>query len=300
MTLSDFDQALRHKYRVESGGAFVPGVTTVLGVNDKPAFKWTSAKIAATTAVENGRRKRSIVPKHRAKLLASRGNSKTSVNNRELGNLGSDNDIYIHFCRGEFDRQWREKAKKGNRVHDVAEKWTKGEAVDVAHEDSLYVDALEKFHRECRPLFHLTECVVLNKDLGYGGRFDTITTLYEWQSLDGDSFEGTDWGWVALGTYLLDYKTGGEYEDSVAMQTIGYMDCKLPVYKNGTLVDFLDLPELDGARIVYLKDDGTYILKDPFANIPQELAREAFQACLTLFKANKKIQSLLGNENDND
>jgi hypothetical protein len=291
--LTDYENALKHKYRVVPGGEFVPGVTTVIGIIDKPAFKWTSSGIAATFIIENARRKRYLVPAHRKKLASYKGNSSTSVKNRTLANLGTDNEIFAHLGRGEFDRQWKEKAARGNRVHDIAERWTRGEAVEVGEGESKYVDALEQFHKDFKPVFHLTECVVLNPELGYGGRFDTIATFYERESRET---------WVKLGTYLVDYKTGGEYMDSVAMQTIGYMKCELPVYlPNGQLSTYEPLPPLDGARIVYLKEDGTYSVVDPFATITEELAWEAFTACLRLWKANKEIQQLLKAEDyDND
>jgi hypothetical protein len=296
---TDLQLAMKHKYRVVPDGAFVPGVTTVIGIIEKPAFKWTSAGIAAETAIAKARSKRYIVPKHRKKLAAYRGESTTSVKNRRLANMGTDNDIFAHFCRGEFDRQWKEKAARGNRVHDIAERWTRGEAVNVRDDESRYVDALETFHKDFKPVFHLTECVVLNDTLGYGGRFDTIATFYKW---DGTGRLRNGGGWVKEGTYLVDYKTGGEYEDSVAMQTIGYMRCGLPTYDElGRLQSLEPLPELDGARIVYLNGDGTYKIVDPFAKISEELAWDAFVACLRLWKANKEIQQLLKAEDyDND
>lgn len=295
--LTDYQNALKHKYRVVPGGEFVPGVTTVIGIIDKPAFKWTSSGIAAAFIIANGRRKRYLVPKHRKKLASYKGSSSRSVKNRTLANVGTDDEIFAHLGRGEFDRQWKEKAARGNRVHDIAERWTRGEAVEVAEGESKYVDALEQFHRDFKPVFHLTECVVLNAELGYGGRFDTIATFYRWMKLS----PLTDFEWVKDGTYLVDYKTGGEYMDSVAMQAIGYMKCQLPRYINESLAGFEDLPPLDGARIVYLKDDGTYSVVDPFATITEELAWDAFTACLRLWKANKEIQQLLkAEEYDND
>jgi hypothetical protein len=293
---SDLEYAMKHKYRVVPGGEFVPGVTSVIGIIEKPAFKWASSEIAARFIVENGRRKRYLVPKHRQRLAAYKGNSPTSVKNRTLANVGTDDDIFVHLGRGEFDRQWREKAARGNRVHDVAERWTRGEAVDVRDDEGRYVDALDAFFRDVKPVFHLTECVVLNPEHGYGGRFDVIATFYRWEQT-ADGFE-----WVEDGTYLVDYKTGGEYEDSVAMQTIGYMKGQLPHYgDDGSLTSFEDLPPLDGARIVYLNGDGTYKITDPFEHISQELAWEGFEACLRLYKANKKIQQLLkAEEDDND
>jgi len=281
MTLSDFDQALRHKYRVEPGGAFVPGVTSVISIADKPGLRWASSKIAAETAVLNSRKKRTIVPAHRAKLAASKGKTDSAIKNRTLAENGTDDEIYVHFCRGEFDRQWRAKATRGNRVHDVAERWSRGEAVEVLDEDSKYVDALETFHKIYKPKFKHVECVVLNREFSYGGRFDCIVEL------DGPGAEGLMMG---------DWKTGGEYVDSVSQQFEAYMQCQLPRYDaKGQLESFEFLPQLDGARAIYLGGDGTVSVKDPFAIVPRHVAWRAFEASLDLFNAVKEMNNYIDN-----
>src|ERR1035437_3431824 len=164
MTLSDFDHALRHKCRGEPGGACVPGVTTIIGILEKPALVWAASQIAAKTAVDESRRKRTIVTRHR-KRLSSLGKKE-----RELGYHGTDNEVFIHYCRGEHKRQWDAKAARGTRVHEVAEKWTAREAVEVLAEDSRYVDALEQFYMIYMPKFPLVECIVTNPEYRYGGR----------------------------------------------------------------------------------------------------------------------------------
>ena len=278
--MSDLSNALKHKYSVTPGGPFVPGVTTVINVIDKPALKWSASEIAALAILNNTRRKKSIVAKHRKWLLQGRPNEKKGT----LARLGSDDEVFVHWARGEFDRQWRAKAATGTRIHDVAERWTKGESVDVAVEDNGYIDALEAFHTIYKPKFLLVECVVLNRSLEYGGRFDGIAEL-----------DGPD----AQGVLNLDYKSGGEYEDSVAMQHVGYMACELPIYDDkGALAGFKALPELDGARTVYLKPDGTLKVSDPFAKITMAVAWEGFEACLRLYKATESIKKLLGEESE--
>jgi hypothetical protein len=265
--LSDHAAALKHQYRVVHDGPSVPGVTTVIGILSKPALVWSAAEIADKTAVDEGRRKTTIVRRHR-KRLQSLGKKE-----RELGFNGSDYDVYIHYCRGEHKRQWDAKADRGTRVHEVAERWTKapGEPVSVLVEDSRYVDALSEFYRDYKPKFLMAECVVLNAELGFGGRFDAIVQM-----------EG--------GTYILDYKTGGYYASSLAMQQVGYMQCRLATYnEDGSLGELTELPKLDGARGLYLKDDGTYEVVDPFKNISQDLAWEGFTSCLKLYNAMKEI-----------
>lgn len=268
---SDYDYATKHKYRVEAGGEFVPGVTTAINVLDKPALKWSAAEIAARTALENHRKRASIVAAHREYLTKRR---------HPLANA-SDDEVYVHYCRGSFDREWRGKADRGTRVHDIAERWTRGETVEVEQGDEGFLDALEAFHRDTKPTFELVERVVINKELRYGGRFDAVAFL------DGSS---------DFGLFIIDYKTGGHYPETVAMQLAAYMECELADYDGaGNLLGSHPLPSLDGARAVYLRQDGTYSLVDPFQTVGRDKAWRGFQACLELYQAMKEIS---GKERD--
>ena len=276
---SDLAAALRHRYRVEPNGEYVPGVTTAIGILDKPALKWTSSKIAAETAVANSRRKRTIVPKHRAKLIATKGKTPKAERDRALGTFGTDLEIYVHWCRGEFQRQWNAKADRGTRVHDVAEAWSKGQTVTVPRSDSGYVDALEAFYRDYRPKFRLVECVVLSPTHRYGGRFDGIVEL-----------DGPD----AQGLFLIDWKTGSKYDLEVALQAEAYSRGLLGIYdEDGTLTGFDPLPDTQGCRTIYLHEDGTYEVSDPFATISRDVAFEAFLACLKVYEVTKQINLTL-------
>ena len=159
---SDWDAALAHRYRTTHDGPTVPGVTTAINIIDKAGSKWAAAKLTAAYTYE------------------SYG---------QWDGFESISDFLKH-CTGHFDRVWRDKAARGTRVHDVAERWVRGETVDVPMSDSGYVDALEAFHKEFRPNFRLAEKVVLNRELGYGGRFDFVADLKD------------------LGVVLGDFKTG--------------------------------------------------------------------------------------------
>ena len=243
MPKSNYDDAVNHKYRVYADGPTVPGVTSVIGIIDKPALKWASAKIAAQTAVDNY---------------------------HEM----TDRDEFIHRCRGEFDRVWREKAKRGNRVHSVAEEWAKGNTVEVPLSDQGFVDALESFYRDHAPSTVMAERVVAHSYPEYGGRFDAI------MDIDGSRF-------------LIDFKTGGHYPLDVAMQTSAYMAASLAVFDaEGSLSGFEPLPALDGARIIYLAEDGSYGLVDPFKDIPQEKAFKAFTHALDLFCSIREMEKM--------
>ena len=243
MPKSDYEEAVNHKYRTVTGGPKIPGVTSVIGIIDKPALKWASAKIAATTAVD-------LYPEMR------------------------DRDEFIHLCRGEFDRVWREKAKRGNRVHSVAEEWARGNTVEVPLSDQGFVDALESFYRDHTPVTLMAERIVAHSYLGYGGRFDAI------MEIDGSRF-------------LIDFKTGGHYPIDVAMQTSAYMAASLAMFDaEGSLVGFERLPALDGARILYLAEDGSYDLVDPFEDISREKAFAAFCHALGLFCSIREMEKM--------
>ena len=286
--MTDLSDALKHRYRVEPGGEIVPGVTTIINILDKPALKWASSQIAAASAVENTRRKKAIVTRHREWLQKSRGKTDSASKKRTLGEVGTDDEVYIHWCRGEFDRQWRAKADRGTRIHDIAERWSlhPTEPVDVLLEDSKYVDALEQFHKLYKPKFLLTECIVTNAHHRYGGRFDFIAEL------DGPEVQG-----VVMG----DYKSGGKYPYEVALQAEGYMNCELSTFNDdGSLGVSNPLPELVGARTVYLGDDGNVSVVDPFEKISRENAWTAFLACLELFSINKQIDAALDGWSDDE
>ena len=68
------------------------------------------------------------------------------------------------------------------------------------------------------------------------------------------------------------------------------MDCQLADYNiDGSLAGLRPLPKLDGARTIYLREDGTYKVSDPFESVSQVDATLAFQSALQLYKINQKI-----------
>lgn len=295
---SDLAYAMQHRYRLEHNGAFVPGVTTVIGVLDKPGLKWSAAGIAATVAIENGRRKRTVVKEHRAKLLASKGRGDAVRAKQELGANGTDNDIYAHWCRAQFDVQWRAKADRGTRVHELVESLSRGESVDVPSNLIGYLHAWQRFVKEYKLTPHYSECVVGGETptpdiefprlsswtYGYGGRFDILGAL------DGPG---------ASGLMLTDYKTGSERELENALQAIGYKRASLIAFdEKGSITGLNPLPEVDGCRTVYLHEDGSIAVKDPFAKIDEEDAWRAFSACNTLYATMKGINDALGKGQD--
>ena len=119
------------------------------------------------------------------------------------------------------------------------------------------------------------ESVVLNFWSEYGGRIDGIA-----------EFDG--------GRYLLDWKTGAHYPYEVALQMAAYLEARIAEYdEEGNLVDIGAAPlaeSVDGARVIYLCDDGTFNVVNPFEAVSQADATMAFGACLQLYKINQRIQ----------
>jgi hypothetical protein len=160
--------------------------------------------------------------------------------------------------------------------------------VEVLEGDKGYVEAWERFYEDYRPNFHFTEFIVgghsptVTGHLPYGGRPDFIGEL---------SFEGSE------GMFLCDYKTGKEYTDSVALQTIGYVAADFIDFDvEGNITGRSPLPGLKGVRAIYLHEDGTYKVVDPFEKITEHAAWKAFSACNTLYTTMKQINEVLGKE----
>lgn len=276
--MSDHVAALKHRYRIEHDGEYVPGVTTAIDVLNIPQLKWASSGIAAATANANWERKAEIATEYRATLMAAHGTKDSMRKKQILATEGTDDDVYDHWCRGQFNRDWGVKRDRGSAVHDIAQAWGEGKSAVVAKELNGFVNALEKFHEDFRPVSHLTECIVLNREHQYGGRFDRVATL------DHP---------LAFGTFMLDWKTGRHYVQPVAMQEVAYKHGELPIYDiRGHLTGFKSLPDIDGVRAVYLGEDGTLTVIDPFAVIPEAIAFDGFIRALELYKVVKQMNQL--------
>lgn len=284
MTLSDYDAARDHKYRVVHNGPAVPGVTTAINaVADKGGMVYAAAKIAAESLIAKPQRRKKWIAEYRAKLQSTRGNSQWAIEKRNLGIAGTDDEILVMWARDQHRVQWDAKAARGDRVHAVAEQWTRGEPGEIPEGEEGYVDALESFFTFCRPDIEAAEKIVLNPDatLPYGGRFDFVGRI-------DDPITGRQI------TALCDYKTGGEYPMNCAMQAAAYMGAFYARYNSdGSLGPLGPLVSSNchNARTIYLREDGTFKVSDPFATISFDDARLAFKSALTIFNIRKAQES---------
>jgi len=267
MTKTDLELAAVHKYVVEPGGKPVIGVTSV-NVLEKQAFKWTFATVASATTWDLCPDYLSVAETYRETLQSTPyGRTKLKKILAERGERGEEEALFLHFCRGECQRQWDAKAALGTRVHDHALDWAMQRDAEVLPDEEPYMDALEKLYAEQEPEMVLAEVVVGNPVptwpyqhnradplLAYGGRFDWLGRL---KSLPGIT--------------LMDYKTGGEYLDSTALQLVAYGRAAQVHYdKDGMVNRLVPLPHITNYRTCYLQPDGEYRLVNPYEVLTED------------------------------
>lgn len=270
---TDFELAQRHRYVTEHGRRPAPGVTSI-DILEKPALVWGAARVSAQEAVMNYARMGEIAQRLRSQRPNASlrpivvGDELYDSKEKALISEADDEDIYAYWARNRFDQVWREKAKRGSRIHQHAEDWVNGLPVTPSEGEAGYVDAIARFWEECAPEFHHSERIVVNpapignSALEYGGRLDMFVTLHK-GPIQGD--------------FLGDWKTGGHYRGPIALQSAGYLGAQFATYlPDGALGPLVPLPTVKTAIDIYLHADGTYDIVDAFADIPQATAWDAF------------------------
>lgn len=151
-----------HRYKLD--GAWVPGVTTVLGVVNKPALtKWAASTVAEYVA-----------------------------DNREAV------EHLFHAGRGPMvaalkEVPWQKRddaAARGTKFHDFIERILKGEEVDVPDEQVGLVESGLAFLEDYKITPVLTEGCVGSREHRYAGKFDLIADsevlgcrgIFDWKS----------------------------------------------------------------------------------------------------------------------
>jgi hypothetical protein len=94
-------------------------------------------------------------------------------------------------------------ADRGTAIHEAAEQYALGKAVDMVPEIEPYVKAFDSFCYDFKPEFMYTEALVVSHTYGYAGTLDSIVRI------DGK-------------TYVLDIKTGNYVWPEVALQLSAY------------------------------------------------------------------------------
>lgn len=171
-----------HRYKLD--GAWVPGVTTILGVLDKPALKKWAANTVASWVVENP----NTVDLIRAK-----------------GGHGPTYD----FLRAIPFQQRDDAAARGTTLHDYAENLLRGEPVEVDEEHAPVMESalafLEDWHIE--PI--LIESAVASRTELWAGKLDLIA-----------AYQRPDTGHTGIG--IFDWKSGRALYPEYAWQLNSY------------------------------------------------------------------------------
>jgi len=174
----------------------VPGVTSVIGLINKPFLLRWAANMSAEYAIDN---LADIVK------MALDGRKKEAE----------------HLIGGASTRYADEASNLGTEVHNMYE--TLGNGDDVGWQPlrlSPYLKHFESFNAEYSPVFLKTEAMFWHPELNYFGSGDAIADLTK----DGETVRA-----------LLDYKSGAGVYSSVALQLAAYAHAPYIVELDGTL-----------------------------------------------------------------
>ena len=139
-----------HRYKLD--GAWVPGVTTIIGKGlPKPALMYWSARTVAEYVADNQ----------------------------------ADVERFWQLGRGPMvaalkEMPWQKRdtaAVRGTEVHDLAERLVHGEQVDVPEHLAEYVQGYVEWIDKEQPEVIWTERPVGNRKWGYAGKFDLIVKM---------------------------------------------------------------------------------------------------------------------------
>lgn len=181
-----------------------------------------------------------------------------AINNREALALLTDRKAK-KFLTTLWEADRMVAAEKGTAIHEQAENYALGKRVDLTPEIEGYVKAFDNFLYDFKPVFLLTESLVVNKTHGYAGTLDAIVVI------DGK-------------TYVLDIKTGNYIWSEVALQLSAY--ARADFTGDRTTGKESPLPTLYKWGLVLHLQDGSYQVR------PVRLGDNEFNtflACIDLF-----------------
>lgn len=174
----------------------VPGVTSVIGLINKPGLMRWATNMAAEYAIDH---LPDIV------RLALAGDQKQAE----------------HLIGGASSRYAEEASALGTKVHGMYEKIGNGEDVGWVPEIMApYLRNFESFQAEYAPKFHRVEAMFYHPELNYFGSGDAIADLTK----DGETVRA-----------LLDWKSGAGIYPGVSLQLAAYAHAPYIVELDGTL-----------------------------------------------------------------
>lgn len=190
------------KYVHPITGETVPSVTTVLKIIAKPNVTQWAARKAAEYAVEHWDEMEGWHPDQKIAQIKS-AHEQISGDARDIG----------------------------NKVHEVAELWAKGEAHNPPKETSAYVNQLISFLMDNNVRFIENEITLWSRTYNYAGTADAIAD-------------------IGGQVYLLDFKTGKRVYAEAALQLSALAECDFIIREDGTEEE---IPALEILAAVHIR-----------------------------------------------
>lgn len=206
MSIERIEYPNYHRYKID--GKWAIGVTTALKGIPKDALKGWAAKLVATHVVENI---------HEVKRMLDTGGARPT----------------IHFLKELPNQRRDDAAVRGTEVHALAERYIKGEAIEVPSHLEPYVRGYAAYIEDFNPTTIHEELVVASRKHGYAGTLDSIQDV------------------PSLGRCLVDYKTSNGVFGEYALQVAAYRFAE--VYLDGD-TEHPMIP-VDQALILHIKPD---------------------------------------------
>ncbi len=213
-----------HRYVVDNVSYAGRGVTTLLALPKDALVGW-AARVTAEAAVHE----RDVwLP------MVEAGRERAAVD-------------YLKEARWQTTN---EAAVRGTDVHELAEKLSAGQEVEVDERTEGFVDAYLAFREAFRPTNEIAERMIVNRTHVYAGSFDLVADL---EALP----HATDDRPMRL---LIDYKTGKGVYPEVSLQLAAYRNGETMLPFNG-LEDEVPMVDVDGCAVLHLRGDGTFELR---------------------------------------
>jgi hypothetical protein len=219
MAIKRVQRGRNHTYTIDGRSAV--GVTTAISKGfPKPALMYWAAKCTAQEAAH-------MLMVDRASLAAY-----------YQANGITGQEALINHLRNAPTRQRDDAAVRGTKVHNIAEKLTRGQDVEVPEELIGHVESAMRFLREWKVKPLLIEKTVGSYRWGFAGTFDLIGEIPDGRRI------------------LFDYKTGrsGIFPD-VALQLAAYRHADSYVADDGVELPMTEVG-IDECKAVWVRADG--------------------------------------------
>lgn len=255
MSLTRDDKHFYEAHYIDLAQGKQPGITTCIGVLDKPALVGWAKRETAIAALRNWGTLQSMIAQY-------------PVNDEALATHPA-----VSFLKGVPGYQRDAAADIGTRVHAVAEAMQRGEDPIIEDDVAPFADAyVRDFLTRYQPTFHplYTECMVYHSGqdgtvLPYGGTMDVICRIKD-PVLDAEE------------TWLIDFKTSksGVYPETGLQLAAGrYAEF---IGRPGDPKRY-PVPKVDRCGVVWIRPEGAHLIE--YRVSPQEF--QAFTACRLLW-----------------